>query len=144
MNKRAKAEKELRELYFNQAYLESLENEIEILNYEYGLKGISYDGIGGGPGEPSDATGGSAARLVDARVAINRRIARYRNKINHIQEVLKLLTERERKTIMMYYIEYKPWWYIAQEIGYSPRQAQRIKEDAIKKVAIGLYGSDES
>ena len=143
MNKKAKAEKELRELYYNQAYLESLEQDIKVLNYEYGLRGIAYDGIGGGAGEPSDSTGDQAARLVDARVAINRRIAKYCNKINHIQEVLKLLTERERKTIMMYYIEYKPWWFIAQEIGYSQRQAQRIKEDAIEKVAIGLYGSDE-
>ncbi len=143
MNSRAKAEKELRELYFNQAYLESLEHEIVVLNYEYGLRGVAYDGIGGGSGEPGDSTGDQAAKLVDARVAIDRKIARYKNKINHIESVLALLTERERKVTLMYYIEYKPWWKIAQEIGYSIRQAQRIKEDALEKVSIGLYGSDE-
>ena len=143
MNSRAKVEKELRELYFNQAYLESLEQEKVVLNYEYGLRGIAYDGIGGGSGEPGDSTGDQAARLVDERVAINMRITKYKNKIQHITDVLKLLTAREHKVIMMYYIEYKPWWKIAQEIGYSIRQAQRIKEDALEKVSIGLYGSDE-
>lgn len=143
MNSRAKAEKELRELYFNQAYLESLEHEIVVLNYEYGLRGVAYDGIGGGSGDPSDTTGGSAARLVDARVAIDRKIARYKNKINHIESVLALLTEIEYKIVMMRYIKYKPWWYVADQTGYGIRQAQRIKEDAIGKVAIGLYGSDE-
>lgn len=143
MDKRAKVEKELRELYFNRAYLESLEQDMDVLNYEYGLRGISYDGIGGGSGEPSDATGDQAARLVDERVAINMRITKYKNKIQHITDVLNLLTAREYKIIMMYYIEYKPWWKIAQEIGYSIRQAQRIKDDAIEKVSIGLYGSDE-
>ena len=143
MNKRAKAEKELRELYFNQAYLESLEQDIKVLNYEYGLRGIAYDGIGGGSGEPGDTTGGSAARLVDARVAIDRKIARYKNKINHIEGVLALLTEIEYKIVMMRCIKYKPWWYVADQTGYGIRQAQRIKEDALEKVSIGLYGSDE-
>ncbi len=142
MSKKSKAEKELRELYFNQAYLESLEQELEVLNDEYGLQGVSYDGVGSST-DISDATGDTATRLADKKVLLMLKITKQENKVKHIVEVLKLLTDREHKIVMMYYIEYKPWWKIANEIGYSIRQTQRIKDDAIAKVSIGLYGSDE-
>ena len=142
MNKRAKVEKELRELYFNQAYLESLEQELETFNDEYGLQGVSYDGIGSST-DISDATGDTATRLADKKALLTIKITKQENKVTHIMGLLKLLTDREHKIVMMYYIEYKPWWKIANEIGYSIRQTQRIKDDAIEKISIGLYGSDE-
>lgn len=142
MDKKNKAEKELRELHYNKAYLCSLEEELNLLDYQYGLRGISYDGAGGSSGT-SDTTGNQATVLADERIALHHKINRYNSKIAHIEQVLNLLTSREYTVVNMYYIKYKPWWRIAQEIGYSKRQAQRIKDDAIEKIAIGLYGSDD-
>lgn len=124
----------------NKVYLESLKEKLELLEKEYGLQGISYDGIGGGSGEPSDSTGDTAMRLADKRRKLEYDIAKETQELHHLERVISKLTEAEKKIIIMFYPNRKSIKFIAKELTYSDIQIKRIKKEAMLKVIVGLYG----
>ncbi len=122
-------------------YLIYLEKALELLELEYEISGINYEKVGEN-NNISDITGEKAVKLIQKRQELELKIARKKNEIEHIEGVLSKLTETERTVITMWYIEYKPHWKIAQEVGYSVSQVKRIKKDAIEKIIVGLYGDE--
>jgi hypothetical protein len=49
--------------------------------------------------------------------------------------------ERYRDILYMWYVEKLPKWQIAETIGYSDRHVRRLKQDALKKFIIILFGT---
>lgn len=139
MDKYTKLEKTLRNLEMDKMYLESLEKDLKILELEYSIKGVNFDSIGGGCGI-SDTTATTAIRLADRKQELELRIARKKNELEHLENVLKCLTETEYKVIILFYVKYKPFWVIAREVDYSITQVKRIKKDAMNRIMRGMYG----
>lgn len=142
MDKYKNVERRLRNLEMEKTYLIYLEKDLKLLELEYEISGINYEKVGGN-NNISDITGDKAVKLMQKRQELELKIARKKNEIEHIEGVLSKLTETERKIITMWYIEYKPHWKIAQEVGYSVSQVKRIKKDAIEKIMVGLYGDED-
>lgn len=142
MDKRKRIEEYLRGLDITKEYLAYRKKELELLDYEYGLTGISYDS----PiqsGSISDTTGNQASRIADERQATMIEIKRLELEVNHIEKLISMLTDKEATTIRLYYFSpYKPLWYIQQQINHSKEQTIRIKSAALNKLARGMYGED--
>lgn len=132
-------EQRLRNLDLDKLYLCSLEKDLQLLELEYQITGVSYDGVGGS-GDISDSTGDKAANIIEKKKRIELRMARHSKEIEHLERVLELLTETEYIVVTMYYCKYKPIWFIAKEVDFSISQVKRIKKDAMTRLVRGVYG----
>ena len=132
-------EKRLINLDIDKVRLKALNDELELIELEYSLKGIAYDGIGGSD-SISDSTGDTAIALAEKKIDIQLKIARLTKEIEHMEGILSKLTDTERDTILLYYSKHKKYYVIAREVGYSISQVKRIKKDAMDKIERGLYG----
>ena len=135
-------ESRLRNLEIDKQYVSYLEEQLKILNDEYGLKG---NGIGEyvSSGTISDSTGNQAIEIADKRIDMELRLRRARAKVNHLETLIDKLTETEATVVKLYYFHYKPMWYISQQVKFSQRQVQRIKDDALQRLMRGVYGERE-
>lgn len=131
--------KRLINLEIDKVRLKSLEDELELIELEYNLKGIAYDGIGGSGGI-GDTVGDTAINLAERKIDIQLKIARLTKEIEHLEGVLSKLTDTERNTVILYYPKHKKYHVIAREVGYSISQVKRIKKDAMDKIVRGIYG----
>ena len=141
MDRYKQTEQRLRDIYIEMGYLEHLKKALEILEYEYGAKGISYDGIGGSSGI-SDDTGSLATRLADKKVELNIAIMKMEHKIKYLQETVDRLTPDEATVIRAYYIKNYPIYKIAAEMMASTATVNRLKARAMNRLIRGLYGED--
>lgn len=134
-----KIENRLRNLELDKLYLCNLEKDLKLLELEYEITGVSYDGIGGSGGN-SDTTGDKAANIAEKKKRIELRMARHKKEIEHIESALNCLTETEYTVVTMFYCRYKPLWYISREVDFSISQVKRIKKDAMTRLVRGVYG----
>ena len=139
MDRYKRTEQRLRDIYFEEGYLEYLKRSLEILEYEYGAKGISYDKIGGSTGT-SDDTGELAARLADERIRLELQIMRTEHRITYLKDTIGRLTEDEASIIQLYYLKNYPIYKIASELNTSIPTIKRIKGRAMNRLIKGLYG----
>ena len=93
MDNYKRAEKRLRNFNVDKTYLESLEKELQLMEEEYSITGVSYDNIGGRTGV-SDVVGNVVARVVDDKTELEMRIKRIRLKLENLANVLNSLTEK--------------------------------------------------
>lgn len=141
MDNYSKAKERLKLWEADKIHLQSLVDDLELLELEYCMQGISYDGIGGGTGEPSDSTGDTAMRLADKRRKLEFAIAKETKEVNHLQSILtNTLTRVEYMIIIMFYPNRKNIRAIGKELKYSDSTIKRIKKEAMDKVIVGLYG----
>ena len=94
-------------------------------------------------GTISDSTGNQAIEIADKRIDMELRLRRARAKVNHLEALIDKLTETEATVVRLYYLHYKPMWYISQQVKFSQRQVQRIKDDALQRLMRGVYGERE-
>lgn len=139
MTKYETIEKRLINLDIDKVRLKALNDELELIELEYSLKGIVYDGIGGSS-SISDSTGDTAIALAEKKIDIQLKIARLTKEIEHMEGILSKLTDTERDTVLLYYPKHKKYHVIAREVGYSISQVKRIKKDAMDKIERGIYG----
>ena len=139
MDKHKRLEKYLKGLDIDREYLAYLKKQLELMEYEYGLTGITYGGVPSG--NISDTTGNQAVNIADNKIDLELRIKRLEIEINHIDNLIEQLTDKERTIIKLYYFKpYKPIWYIQQQIHHSKEQTLRIKSAALDKLIRGMYG----
>lgn len=65
--------------------------------------------------------------------------------IDHIEEILNDMVkekgcEKYRRVLEMWYVEKEDKEYIAQELNYCTRNVFRVKEKALEKFAVTLFG----
>ena len=139
MDKYKLVEKRLRDIYLDEGYLNHLKRSLEILEYEYGAKAVSYDSIGSS-GDISDNTGNLATRLADKRTEIKIDILKVEHKIHYLHETIGRLTHDEAEIIKMYYLKNYPIYKISSELNASAATIKRVKARAMKRLIRGLYG----
>lgn len=139
MDKYKKAERRLINLNMDKAYLQAQENKLKLLEEEYNISGVSFDGVGSS-GEISDTTGNTALNIFEQRVEVERVIKRVGHRIDHLEDVLENLTDKERTILVMFYVEHQPMWKIRKTICYEKTQTNKIKSEAMAKLVRGLYG----
>lgn len=141
--KKQKVESRLRNLEIDKSYVDYLKKELELLEEEYGLHGTGLSDGGGNPNSISDNTGNQAATLMDRKEEVDLRLKRAIARINHVETLITKLTDTEEAVVRLYYMEYKPLWYISGQVKFSQRQVQRIKDDALGRLIRGMYGERE-
>lgn len=121
--------------------IENMRNEIEYLNQNDGMSGISYDGISTSPtNECKSATENIALSNMEKRHYLERMIQRATLKIESIDRALEGLDKTERAVIEEKYINNKQWWQVSSVVKYSERHCKRIRTEAINRMIVGLYG----
>ncbi|OZV10776.1 hypothetical protein CIW83_18325 [Tissierella sp. P1] len=121
--------------------IENMEQEIEYLEKEDGMTGISYDGISTSPTHKFSSITEDAALSNSEKIQfLQRNIERNRRQLEKIDRAMMGLSEVERIILEQKYIEGKQWWQVAHKAGYSERQCRNIRKDAINKMIIGIFG----
>lgn len=123
------------------ANIENMEQEIEYLKNNNGMKGLSYDGISTSPtNEIKSSTESIALSNIEAIDYLERMILKAKMDIEKVDRVLEVLEERERIIIKEWYINNKYWYQITPLVFTEERRCRTIKTNAIKKMIVGIYG----
>lgn len=121
--------------------IKNMETEIEFLKKEDGSRGINYDSIPTSPTHKiSSSTENMALSITEQIDYLEHSIRRMKSKIESIDKSIVGLTETEREIIKKKYIYGKQWYVVAYEVSYSERQCRNIRNTAIGKIAIGIFG----
>ncbi len=121
--------------------IKNKQQEIEYLDKEDGLTGISYDEVSTSPTNKfSSATEDTALSNSEKRHYLEHSIEGIRRQIESIDRAMEGLTELERAVITEKYIEGKQWWQVAHQVKYSERWCKKLRTDAINKLTVGIYG----
>lgn len=79
-------------------------------------------------------------RKVDKIAAVKRKIAQTQRKVDEMDRALSVLNEAEREVIELKCIQCLPYFKFTYKIDRSERWAKYIKKEAIRKLAVALYG----
>ena len=111
-------------LLYNYKMLEisilNMRQEIEYLNKEDGMSGLSYDGISTSPtNQCKSATEGTALSNMEKIHFLEHSILRATKDIEKVERALEGLEDIERKILIEKYINSKQWWQVASVVCYS-------------------------
>lgn len=139
--------KKIENLLYNYKMLEisitNMEQEIEYLNQEDGLSGISYDSISTSPTNLcKSSTEGIALSNMEKVHWLEHNILRATRDIEKLDMALEGLEEVEKQIVKDYYINNKQWWQVASVAMYSESWCKKLRTKAIRKLVIGVYGAD--
>ena len=121
--------------------IENMKEEIEYLESEDGMTGISYDGISTSPTHKfSSITENTVLSTSEKIHYLEHSIRRIESRLEGVDRALEGLTDIERQVIEERYIEGLQWWQVGYKAKYSERHCKRIRTNAIEKIVIGLNG----
>lgn len=121
--------------------INNMEMEIDYLKKEDGSKGLSYDSIPTSKTyKINSSTEDTALSITEKIDYIEHSIKRMQSKIDSLNKALKGLSDVEKDVITKKYISGKQWFVVAYEVNFCERQCRNIRTDAIKKIALGMYG----
>ena len=141
MDKYAKVEKMLSNYKMMKIGIINMEQEIEYLKQDDGVKGIGFDSIST---SPTNQTSDIVANTVIARSEkihyLERIIERNKKDIERLDRALDGLEGIEKTVVVERYINARQWWQVASVAKYSERHCKRIRTEAINKLAVGIFG----
>lgn len=118
----------------------NLQDKINIINAEIGGQAISYKDTSGGSGqEPDDAL----LNRIFQRDRCKEQLTETLRVIGHIEKAFNSFeTDNDQygKLLRSWLIENKSLEYTAEQLGVTERHIYRIKNQALKKFAIQLFG----
>lgn len=123
-------------------FLKNVEKRREVLKNEIAeLKGVSYDRVSVQSNNISNPT----EELVIDRYERMLELISEKDKTETIVKTLDTaianLDDIHRKVLVMYIIDGKDWLSIEDELKYSERQLRKKKDEAVKSVAVALFGA---
>lgn len=123
-------------------FLKNVEKRREALKNEIAeLKGVSYDRVSVQSNNISNPT----EELVIDRYERMLELISEKDKTETIVKTLDTaianLDDIHRKVLVMYIIDGKDWLSIEDELKYSERQLRKKKDEAVKSVAVALFGA---
>lgn len=121
----------------------SMKEELAFIrdNHKDGVGAMSYDGIRTSKTyRISNVLGDMAIDNAMSENELTRRIRSTQKKISRIDRAIKELTNLEKKIIEERYFRSQPWYMIAYDIKVSERHCKRLKNFALNKIAVSLYG----
>ncbi|HHV37868.1 MAG TPA: hypothetical protein GXX70_00035 [Tepidimicrobium sp.] len=124
--------------------IDNIESQIDFLEKSKDIRDISaikYD-------EPAISKTYKFSSIVEDKALgigekihyLERSIGNMQSRVNSIDNAMGGLTEIERTVITEKYIKGKQWWQVSGVVRYSERHCRNIRTDAIKKLAIGIFG----
>lgn len=141
MNKYAKVEQLLSNYKMLEISIRNMKQEIEYIEKEDGMSGISYDGISTSPtNQCKSATEGIALSNMEKIHFLEHSIERATRQIEKVDRALEGLEEIEKQIINEKYINSRQWWQVAGIVKYSESWCKQIRRRAISKLIIGIYG----
>ena len=123
----------------NKIYLEKLEKDLELLEEERELRGVSYDDTGRS-GAISDTTGQTATRIADKERMLKFEIKKVKNDIDHIDKILNSLLDEERAAVVGIHIHELEYWEVARDMKLSPTTVKRRRREGFEKIKAGIFG----
>ena len=77
------------------------------------------------------------AKIVDMQAEINADIDRLVDLKSEIMHVIKTVKNPEHQTLLeLRYLCFKPWEYVAEQMGYNIRHIYRLHDEAVEQVSI--------
>lgn len=107
--------------------------EIMVSAMEYGLNGISMDGMPRS-GKVSDPTGNQAVEHTQVRDLYRQKVAELNRALIEVEQAIECLEPRERTLIRLYYCEGLTWEEVCVEMSYSWRQIHYIHKKALEQL----------
>lgn len=129
----------LKEYEAIKAGIENLEQTVEDIAEE-GMA-INYDKEPTGSTNKFNSIVENAVIRID-KLDIERRLKVMANIINNIDRALNVLTDIEREVIINRYVKGEYYYQFCYKINVSERTARRIKEEALKKMIIVIFGKE--
>lgn len=134
-------EKILYNYNYLKANLEIKLKELQEIEKDDGVRAVDFEGISTCKTyRISQPVEDMAILNLEMINSITKNINKLKSKINSIEKSLNLLSDEERGIIQMKYIDSMNWIQISEKVNISGRQAQRIKNNAINKIKVGLFG----
>lgn len=134
-------EKILYNYNYLKANLEIKLKELHEIQLDDGVSGINYEGVSTCKtykiSQPVETASILNLEMINS---ITQNIKKLKSKINSIEMSLSLLSDEEREIIQMKYFDSMNWPQISNKVNMSERHAQRIKNNAINKMKVGLFG----
>lgn len=141
MDKYRKVEKLLYNYKMLQISIKNMQEEIEFIKNDYGIQGISYDGISTSPTNKFSSSVENTALSNSEKIhSLECQINIMQRDIEKVDRTLKGLTELERSVITEKYINSKQWWQVGSKVRFSERHCRNIRKQAINKLVIGVFG----
>ena len=124
------------------AHIEILENEKKTLSELLAtLPAIEYNSVRVQSSNLDNPTERNAIFLIEKSLYINSDLKNSKNAILKIDKAMSSLNDIQRKVVELSLIENIDWINISQELEYSERQLRRIRNGAVYKIAIALFGA---
>lgn len=131
----------LRELKQLKLYLKSLEQEKEKIVENVGdLSAISYDGINVNTNTIVSPVEQSVLKRYEEALNIIIEIDKTKATVKKLEAAIANLDEIHRRVVEMYVVEGMDWINISDILKYSDRQLRKKKDEAIKSIALSLFG----
>ncbi|MCT8978668.1 hypothetical protein N4T77_18930 [Clostridium sp. CX1] len=115
--------------------IENLKMELSIMD-ETAVSAIQYKEASG----KTNKFNSNVENQLMKKELLESRIRHMEAKINQIDKSLEILPDTEREVIKNFYIEGKCYFQFCNELRLSERTSQRIKNRALNKIIISLYG----
>lgn len=109
--------------------------------FEYrGLTLVDLTKLGKPGGFKTSITEAEALHATETKERLRQEIAQLKLKLNSIEKALNCLDPSERRVIELRYFNGLSWPQVAAKSGYSERSCFRIREKAVDRVAVALFG----
>lgn len=117
--------------------------ELEYTKTNDGIVSATYDDVGGAGGDNTSKVEKIGERNILQASELGKTIKQIKLNIDRIDKVLEVLADTEREVIENRFInrDRKDWCIIADDLGYSIRQVQRIEKQALTKITSLLFGT---
>lgn len=115
--------------------IENLKMELDLMD-ETVISAVQYEECAGKTNKFNSVVENKLGR----KELLEKRIKHMEIKINQIDKALDILPDTERDVIKNFYIEGKCYFQFCNELRISERTSKRIKNNALNKIIISLYG----
>jgi len=133
-------EKALYDYNFLKGYIELRNKDLLELTEYQGVSASALSLTKASNSKVSDPTAGEVIDMEKVRETWAKSIKVKESFIFKIDYAMTLLNEIEKQIIEMKYLKGIRSYIIADDLGYSPRQINRIKKNTIDKISIILWG----
>lgn len=145
MSKIKKVEERLKLYKHYEVSIKNLEEDLELLKNMDGVGAIDYDKIGGGnTNRINSIVEDIGLSNIEQEHYIKHIIKRNKNLIKGIDRAIEALTEEEGTIIRNLYINNKTIKYISNMMCISERTLFRIRDQALEKMAVSIFGGKDN
>lgn len=123
-------------------YLKTLAKRKDNLEKEiYNLRAVTYDGVSVQTSNTSSPVEDEVIKRYEKMLDVISETDKTEALVKKVDTAIANLDDIHRKVITMYVVEGMDWISIEDKLPYSERQLRKKKDEAVKSVAIALFGA---